>query len=96
MINVTAEDDILAATLAALGEASGGEVLDDGICAPNASCIDVTYACECGGSVSACNALCTGTDEIPSSYLTILAQRRHEGLLLPDMGLQTQITVQTR
>ncbi|WP_375203482.1 TadE/TadG family type IV pilus assembly protein [Hyphococcus sp.] len=96
MINVTDENEILAATLAALGEAEAGSVMEDGICAPNASCINVSYACDCGGTASVCDQLCVSSGDIPSAYLTIVAQRRHEGLLLPDMGLETQITVQTR
>ncbi|MCK5748103.1 MAG: pilus assembly protein, partial [Oricola sp.] len=47
MMNITNESDILAATLAALGENAQGEVQDDGICAPNSSCVDVDYACKC-------------------------------------------------
>lgn len=97
MVNVTSESDILAATLAALGESSLGEVQADGICAPHASCVDVSYACECSdGSANACDALCPSSGDIPSAFLTIVASRRHEGLLFPDIGLQTQITVQTR
>ncbi|PQA87101.1 TadE/TadG family type IV pilus assembly protein [Hyphococcus luteus] len=97
MVNVTSESDILAATLAALGESTLGEVQEDGICAPNASCVDVSYACECSdGTANACDALCPSSGDIPSAFLTIVASRRHEGLLFPDMGLQTQITVQTR
>lgn len=97
MVNITNESDILAATLAALGEDALGEVLEDGICAPNASCVDVSYACECtDGTTNACDALCPSSGDIPSAYLTIVASRRHEGLLFPDMGLRTQIMVQTR
>lgn len=97
MMNISNENEIMAATLAALGESAQGEVMEDGICAPNSSCVDVSYACECSdGSANACNALCPSSGDIPSAYLTIIASRRHEGLLIPDMGLKTQITVQTR
>lgn len=97
MMNISDENEILAATLTALGESSQGTVQEDGICAPNASCVDVSYACECSdGTANACNALCPSSGDIPSAYLTIVASRRHEGLLIPDMGLRTQITVQTR
>lgn len=97
MINVTREDDIMQATLAALGEAAPGEFLEDGICEPNASCVDVSYACSCeGGGSSACDQLCIPSGEIPSAFLTIVASRRHDGFLFPDMDLQTQIVVQTR
>ena len=97
MMNISNENEILAAALAALGESAQGEIMADGICAPDASCVDVSYACECSdGSANACNALCPSSGEIPSAYMTIIASRRHEGLLIPDMGLKTQITVQTR
>ena len=97
MVNVTDESEIMAATLAALGESQKGEVLEDGICAPGESCINVSYACKCSnGTANACTALCPGSGDIPSAFLTIVASRRHEGLLLPDMDLETQITVQTR
>lgn len=96
MVNVTDENEILNATLAALGEQSKGQVSPDGICEPDASCIDVSYACECsGGSAQACNQICPSGD-IPSAYLTITASRRHDGILFPDMNLGTKITVQTR
>lgn len=96
MINVNDETEILNATLAALGETSKGEVAADGICEPDKSCVDVSYACECSdGSAHACNQLCT-TGEIPSAFLTITASRRHDGVIFPDMNLGTQITVQTR
>jgi len=96
MINITDETEIHDATLAALGESSEGSVLDDGICEAKKSCIDVAFSCECStGAANACNALCPSGD-IPSSYLTITASRRHEGLLFPDMKLTTKIVVQTR
>ena len=96
MINVTDETEILNATLTALGETTAGTRLADGICEPNASCIDVSYSCECGGAAAVCTSLCPSSGDIPSAFLTIVAQRRHQGLLLPDMGLETKITVQTR
>ena len=97
MVNISDENRILAATLATLGEESGGAVLEDGLCAPNASCVNVSYACECGGgAASPCDQLCTPSGEIPSAFLTIVASRRHEGVLLPDMPVATRITVQTR
>lgn len=96
MVNVTEESEIMDATLAALGESAAGTVADDGLCAPDASCITVSYACECAGGANACDALCPGSGDIPSAYLTITASRRHEGFLFPDMDLDTQITVQTR
>lgn len=96
MINVTDENEILNATLAALDEQSSGSVLEDGICEPDASCVTVDYGCECGGTANACNTLCPSSGDVPSAFLTIVASRRHEGMLLPDMNVQTQITVQTR
>jgi Flp pilus assembly protein TadG len=96
MINVNDETQIKNAALAALGEQSAGSVMEDGICQPDASCVTVNYACECAdGTTHACDSLCTAGD-IPSAYLTIAASRRHEGLLFPDMNLNTQIMVQTR
>ena len=97
MVNITSEDDILAATLAALGETEQGAVLGDGICAPSSSCVAVNFACACSdGTANACTSLCSGTGEIPSAFLTIAASRRHDGLIFADMNLKTQITVQTR
>ena len=97
MVNVTEEDDILAATISALGETAPGIYSQDGLCEPNASCIDVSYACECSdGTASQCDQLCIPSGEIPSAFLTIVAARRHEGLLFPDIDLNTRITVQTR
>jgi len=97
MINITDEDEIRAATIAALGEPANGAYGEDGLCEPNATCINVNFACECsGGTASQCNQLCVPSGEIPSAYLTIVAARRHEGLLLRDIALSTRITVQTR
>lgn len=97
MINVTDEAEVLNATLAALGESTNGTVLSDGKCEPDASCVTVDYGCECGGgTASACNTLCPSSGDIPSAFMNIVASRRHEGMLLPDMNVQTQITVQVR
>jgi len=98
MINVTDELEIMNATLAALGESELGEVdQGDGLCEPYKTCVNVDYSCECSSGVaSPCNQLCVSSGEAPSAYLTIVASRRHEGMLLPDMNLETQIVVQTR
>jgi hypothetical protein len=96
MVNISEESEILAATLAALGEDATGSRLDDGICEPGLSCVDVTYACKCGVAAASCSQLCSASGEIPSAFLTIVASRRHDGLLLPDVGVSTKIMVQTR
>ena len=97
MINITDETEVMNATLAALGEMSSGSVLGDGLCAPGATCVDATYQCECdAGVATTCASICAGTGEPPSAYLTISAARRHEGLLLPDIDVSSDIFVQTR
>ncbi len=97
MINITDEDEVMDATLAALGEAAPGAFNDDGLCAPNATCVAAAFQCECdAGVATACASICAATGEPPSAYLTISASRRQEGMLLPDFEVASSIQVQTR
>lgn len=97
MINITDESEVMNATLAALGEMSSGTILGDGLCAPDTTCVDATFQCECVlGVATACASICAGTGEPPSAYLTISAGQRHEGLLFPDFDVSSDILVQTR
>jgi len=97
MINITDESEVLAATLAALDEAASGSYLEDGLCAPDATCLDVSFQCECTPGVEAtCASICGGSGDPPPAYLTIQAARRQEGILFPDHSVDSSILVQTR
>lgn len=97
MLNVTEESEVLAATLAALGETSGGAIQPDGLCKTDTTCVDVSFECECSPGVSAsCDSICPGGNAPPSAYLTITAERRQEGILFPDYAVGSRIHVQTR
>ncbi len=97
MINITDETEIMNATLAALDEMSSGSQLEDGLCAPGATCVNAIFQCECDpGVATTCASICAGTGEPPSAYLTISAARRQEGLLFPDYDVKSDIFVQTR
>ena len=97
MINITDETEVLNATLSALGISSSGSVEGDGMCQVDKTCVSVTFQCECTAGVSTtCASICGGTGEPPSSYLTIRADRRQEGMLFPDHNVGSTIVVQTR
>ena len=66
MINVTEESEVLDATLAALGENAPGQYLNDGMCAPDSTCVSATYQCECEeGVATECASICSATGEPP-------------------------------
>jgi hypothetical protein len=64
----------------------------------NLPTVDVTKTCECpdqpGVSVS-CTNICTG-DIPPSIYYDFAASKAYQGIFIPDITLETQMTVQVR
>lgn len=97
MININDEDEVVAATLAALGEITAGSSAQDGLCQVDKTCIDVLFQCECESTgVTGCSTICAATNEPPSTFLSILTSRRHDGILVPDFEINNSIVIQTR
>ncbi len=97
MINIIDEAEVLALTLSALGETENGVKSEEGRCPANATCVDVSFRCECDAGVeTTCASICSSTNEPPSMYLTIEAARLQQGLFYSDYEVASNIMVQTR
>ena len=57
--------------------------------------VNVAVNCSCGGTASACTALC-GSGEEPSVFLDIDANKTYSGVLLSTIPLGSQTSVQVR